>query len=102
MGEVIRLNNLKLPKGSKEGNRCLSIGLTPETVERIDRIAGPNLRSAWIERACRLMLAVQEGDDEKMQEWAEWAHTAAIAPMDVSYNFETVGLMIHDMAYPDE
>ena len=74
MGGVIKFKAGALPleKGSKDANRCLSIGLTNDTRDRIDEVVdGKRLRSAYVERACLLLLGLQEG--EGLDAWWEWA-----------------------------
>jgi len=65
-------NMLRLPHGSKwrGGNRCTSINLSRETRDAIDELVPVKYRSAWVERWCRLGLAIQSG--ERIDEWAAW------------------------------
>lgn len=42
-------------------------------MERIDALCGKGERSAWVERWLRLGAAVQEEDEERVDEWVEWA-----------------------------
>jgi len=70
----IKLNKsmLRLPHGSKwrGGNRCTSVNLSRETRDAIDELVPVKYRSAWVERWCRLGLAIQSG--ERIDEWAKW------------------------------
>ncbi|MCK5642573.1 MAG: hypothetical protein KAJ19_17325 [Gammaproteobacteria bacterium] len=74
MDNYIKLDKdaLRLPRGSKwrGGNRCTSVNLTQETKDAIDELVPSKYRSAWIERWCRLGLAIQSW--EGIDEWAEW------------------------------
>ncbi len=65
-------SKLRLKHGSKwrGGNRCTSVNLSQETKDAIDELVPAKYRSAWIERWCRLGIAIQSG--EGIDEWAEW------------------------------
>ena len=65
-------SKLRLRHGSKwrGGNRCTSVNLSQETKDAIDELVPSKYRSAWIERWCRLGVAIQTG--EGIDEWAEW------------------------------
>ena len=67
-------NALRLPHGSKRhgGNRCTSVNLAQETKDAIDELVPSKYRSAWIERWCRLGLAIQSWDRDEIRKWGEW------------------------------
>lgn len=77
--DEIKLGKLRLPYGSKwrGGNRCTSVNLSQETRDAIDELVPNKYRSAWIERWCKLGIAVQTGDREKIDAWVEWLESAA-------------------------
>lgn len=62
----IRFQHLKTPYRSKsvegEPTKSVSVCLAPDTIEQIDELAGPRLRSAWLQRAAELMIALQKGE----------------------------------------
>ena len=70
---VIKPNELLLPYGTKSGARGLSVGLSQETLDGIDVVleGKKRLRSAWVERACQLLLGVQLGG-KWMRKWRKW------------------------------
>lgn len=67
---------LRLPHGEKGNIPCVSVSLHPDTVARIDAVIPRLYRSAYVERAARLMLALQTG--EGIDKWAEWFVNAAM------------------------
>jgi len=85
-------NALRLPHGSKwkGGNRCTSVNLSQETKDAIDELAPSKYRSAWIERWCKLGIAIQNEDKEKIREWGEWAVGAANRPLALWVEFDSV------------
>ena len=82
---------LRLPHGSKwkGGNRCTSVNLTQETKDAIDELVPSKYRSAWIERWCRLGLAIQSRDQEKIDEWARWftGSTDSFVSSEVAFSY---------------
>ena len=72
----LNYKKLRLPHGSKAGVRTFSIGLAPDTVDRISELVPERYRSAYIERAVRLLLALQTYKKGEIEEWVDWSGEA--------------------------
>lgn len=71
---IIKLFNLEKEYGDK-GSTSTSVNLSTELRNRVDEVleGQERARSAWVERAAELLLALQTGE---MAEWVEWVATA--------------------------
>lgn len=65
--------NFKYQYGEKNGIRSSSVVVSDELKEEIDAMFGPGQRSALLERAGWLLLALLSGDKIEIDEWLNWA-----------------------------
>jgi hypothetical protein len=63
--------DFRYPYGTKGGNRCSSVSVSDELKAALDDTV--NNRSAFMERASWLLLALLHGNAEAIESWEQWA-----------------------------
>jgi len=80
---LIKFKSTKYKYGERERGRSTSLLLSKELKEKMDEVCGgEGQRSSWAERWLRLAVAVQEEDEEGVDEWVEWAKKE-LSPADI-------------------
>ena len=86
MNNVIKFDpeKTKYEYGTKGSSRSSAVNLSPLVQEHISTLISdedgepiPRLRSAWVERACWLLIALQTGDAQMGEDWYAWLYEAA-------------------------